>query len=605
MAISSATKQSIQTKVDDIETFIKHLDKDSSLRRNLNKQFLDIVQEQKNLCKTPFTIANAASVRKQVEEFQTGLETFRRWVVKQIAKNKVIQSGKINHSRLTDVELQMNVGLDIDEKENEESDYDEKDFSDLFIPLGKTGSALNLPEKRIRKQVVHPDFVTTQKKPKVEPTVDMEEDEEINDNESASFTESESNSPSKFNGSTNNNGLPEFPCPVCKKIFRKKGHMTRHLLTHEPEKPFACEIGNCTKRFAAKYSLQMHLLNRHNTDAKPHDCTICDRRFTLKKELDQHVQSHKDGFKPKFHQCANCDLKFITQGDLDSHLEMTHPEESFICSFSSCEKTFPRKYNLIRHERTHSTEKLYHCDVCDKEFGTKNGLQMHLQAHELEDKNKNLSCHLCDKKFAVQQNLEIHIAFHNQSNDKPYSCELCEVRFKSEERLQRHCDTHGSTEGRIYHCSYCDKHFPRKYNLIRHELSHTHGRRKPKDGLPIPIPRVLEERERLKEQLHNGNRGAGSCNNKNNGAVSTDDESCNNGVNNLYSSGAEEYSTISSHDYQSPQEPSRSGYNFVYQTVSKSELYATLFGHQEENSSDGISHTSAKQKYHVLKFENY
>lgn len=53
-----------------------------------------------------------------------------------VAKNKVIQSGKINHSRLTDVELQMNVGLDIDEKENEESDYDEKDFSDLFIPLG-------------------------------------------------------------------------------------------------------------------------------------------------------------------------------------------------------------------------------------------------------------------------------------------------------------------------------------------------------------------------------------------------------------------------------------------------------------------------------------
>lgn len=119
-----------------------------------------------------------------------------------------------------------------------------------FYAFRKTGSALNLPEKRIRKQVVHPDFVTTQKKPKVEPTVDMEEDEEINDNESASFTESESNSPSKFNGSTNNNGLPEFPCkspyipgifmhkrvislrlnlgPVCKKIFRKKGHMTRY-----------------------------------------------------------------------------------------------------------------------------------------------------------------------------------------------------------------------------------------------------------------------------------------------------------------------------------------------------------------------------------------
>jgi hypothetical protein len=93
----------------------------------------------------------------------------------------------------------------------------------------------NLPEKRVRKQIVRPDFVTPVKKVKIENM----EDEEIHDNnEGTSSTEGENScTPTKFNenkannGNGHNNGLPAgnniFPCPVCRKIFRKKGHMTR------------------------------------------------------------------------------------------------------------------------------------------------------------------------------------------------------------------------------------------------------------------------------------------------------------------------------------------------------------------------------------------
>lgn len=102
----------------------------------------------------------------------------------------------------------------------------------------------NTPDKRIRKQTTFPDFVQQavikrERRAKSEESEeeeveidteniqeqdsDMEEDEMHDGNSS---TEGES-SPSKYNGHGGRGFGPEFPCPVCKKIFRKKGHMTR------------------------------------------------------------------------------------------------------------------------------------------------------------------------------------------------------------------------------------------------------------------------------------------------------------------------------------------------------------------------------------------
>jgi len=446
----------------------------------------------------------------------------------------------------------------------------------------------NLPEKRVRKQILRPDFVSSFKKVKMEEELgtsqnnfkkiklEHERDDVSSSNEGDSSTW-RATTPTNSNGSSN-----EFPCPVCKKIFRKKGHMTRHLLTHEPEKPFGCDF--CPKRFAAKYSLQMHLLNRHNTDAKPFECEHCDKRFTLKKELDQHMASHKKGFKSRSYPCHLCELKFIAKDDLDKHLE-SHPEAN-IYNCGHCDKTFPRRYNLIRHERTHSTEKPFHCDVCNKDFGTKNGLHLHLQSHEVEDQ-KPLVCNLCDKRFTVEQNLELHISYHNQSEDKPFSCELCEVRFKSQERLDRHFETHGSSEGRVYPCQYCEKTFPRKYNLVRHELSHTHGRRKPKDGMPMRIlgrdSKSTEDGDKSDEENVSGSIDENSM-----PPTSMETES----VTSIQLEGNQHHHLDKSYS--------------AFNDLCKSDLFAVLFGIGGDAFDDyeGPSPFSTEQ-YRVLKFENY
>lgn len=103
-----------------------------------------------------------------------------------------------------------------------------------FVKCRKDASGGNLPEKRVRKQVIHKDFVNTStfKKIKLRESSMM-------DDEGACSTSSTENTPIKGNGGTpfksnsspGSGQYPEFPCPICRKIFRKKGHMTRCAFT--------------------------------------------------------------------------------------------------------------------------------------------------------------------------------------------------------------------------------------------------------------------------------------------------------------------------------------------------------------------------------------
>lgn len=82
MAVHSATFALLEKKVGDIATLIKHSDKDLRLRQRLEKQFSELVEEKRRIVGSAVTPANAASVRKQVEELQQSLDTFKRWAVK-------------------------------------------------------------------------------------------------------------------------------------------------------------------------------------------------------------------------------------------------------------------------------------------------------------------------------------------------------------------------------------------------------------------------------------------------------------------------------------------------------------------------------------------
>lgn len=99
------------------------------------------------------------------------------------------------------------------------------------------------------------------------------------------------------------NTSKRFLCFKCNRDFSTKTNLTRHMATHEGNRPYQCSV--CSKSFTQNVSLKQHMYT--HTGEKPYQCEVCHRGFTQCKSLVFHIRRHT-GDKP--FPCEKCGALF-------------------------------------------------------------------------------------------------------------------------------------------------------------------------------------------------------------------------------------------------------------------------------------------------------
>lgn len=226
-------------------------------------------------------------------------------------------------------------------------------------------------------------------------------------------------------------GLPAHfsQCSINKYQVQKETQRKKNLTYRK--KPYICS--KCGKD--CKYNAQLQIHEKQHLGEMDFACSECDFKTFSKTYLRSHLKTHliKKGVISK-PICDICGLEVRDKSALKRHkLYMHDPSTPKACTCPHCGKVICNKNALDRHVmRSHNKSDDFKCAVCSQKVGSDSELRRHMLVHEAP----KLKCRFCEKRFRREDGLKNHE--RNHTGEAPFKCQLCEYSCKSSATLSLH-----------------------------------------------------------------------------------------------------------------------------------------------------------------------
>uniref|UniRef100_A0A3B4WFE5 C2H2-type domain-containing protein n=3 Tax=Seriola lalandi dorsalis TaxID=1841481 RepID=A0A3B4WFE5_SERLL len=246
-------------------------------------------------------------------------------------------------------------------------------------------------------------------------------------------------------------------CHICGKTFQ---NMETHMRSHTGVRPFSCDI--CSKSFPRPGALRRH--KKIHSRRTSNICPVCGLTFTQSHVLQEHLKTHEedDGDQSEDIEGEDGQMeKLKSKRDKGQTSGLMSPQSASLCC-RVCGDSFHSRGFLRKHAETHCRESQGVCGVCGQQVDSPDSLLTHLQSH----RETSGTCSICGKSF---QNMETHMRSH--TGIKPYRCGVCNKRFPRPGALRRHKKIHSGE--RPYTCQHCGKTFIESSTLKTHSRSHS------------------------------------------------------------------------------------------------------------------------------------
>ncbi|XP_037773030.1 zinc finger protein 594-like [Penaeus monodon] len=266
-----------------------------------------------------------------------------------------------------------------------------------------------------------------------------------------------------------------YSCDICNKAFSSKSSQVNHMRVHTQEKPYNYFLSTCTviMSFLGDALPSAPLTGKEIVgtgvsfiEELIEDVTE-DTCLEIKEELLDYGDEarndlcnmniiHESHFFHNLpdlrHEAHAKDLCNLVQDCNDmSKVSFGAKDCGKTCSSDGvqvCGKELSKESHIRIHMRVHTKEKPYNFDICNKTFPSKSDLERHE------------SCEICNNAFSC--NLVAHIRGHTK--EKPYCCENCNKAFSYKGSLEIHMRRH--RKEKTYSCEICNKAFYLKSHVI-------------------------------------------------------------------------------------------------------------------------------------------